>query len=87
MCPFCGENNYKKNGHYQADVRGHEQMYRCKTCDRHFTDELDKKFEKKPELNQAIVELRSKGFSQREMAKKLGCARWTVQLKLKKYYD
>ncbi len=83
-CEYCGSNNYKKNGFFNTELH-RVQKYKCKDCGGHFTEDIDKKFEKKPDLDEEILELYRQGLSQRQIAQTLDCARWTVQLKLKKY--
>lgn len=85
-CPFCGSKKFKRNGFFFNHVEK-IQKYFCNKCKSHFTLEIENKFEKRQELNESIVKLAKSGLSQRKIADRLGCARWTVQLKLKKYKD
>lgn len=85
-CEHCGSTNYKKNGFFSTEG-GSVQRYRCKNCGLDFCDRSgeETKYEKRPELDDEIVALWRNGLSQREIAKRLGCARRTVQLKIRKY--
>lgn len=88
-CPECGSRDSKKRGFYRNQQQ-RIQRYHCKSCDHSFSLiylELDvfTKQEHRPELNDPIVELSLKGFSQRQIADRLDCSRLTVIRKLKKY--
>jgi transposase-like protein len=88
-CIDCGSNDTKRNGRYQNNQE-RIQRWLCKACSSSFsflspTLDPHTKQEHRPELNDPVLELHLQGLSQREIAKRLGCARKTVVRKLKKY--
>ena len=85
-CPKCGNKDYNKNGSFMHEGIKY-QKYQCKKCGLNYSEKtgLETVNQHRPELNDPIIELFIQGHSQREIAKTLGCARRTVQLKLIKY--
>jgi transposase-like protein len=85
-CVHCQSDEIKKNGSFLVD--GIKiQKYLCKSCDKNFsakTDHIEAR-EHRPELNQSILDLALSGMSAKAIAEELGCAKRTVQVKLKKY--
>ena len=83
----CGSYNVIKNGYYKSSQHGSVQKYYCKSCKSDFSTHSQDSTTKdhRPELNQEVIELHSKGLSEREIASQLGCARTTVRRKLEKY--
>lgn len=88
-CPDCGSGKSIKYGYYKNNQQK-AQKFLCKNCNRQFSgvsQELgpNTKQEHRPELNDPVCDLRLKGMSIREIARHLGCAKKTVERKLKKY--
>lgn len=82
-CPYCEGYDYIKNGTYQTNY-SYIQKYYCKDCGRWYI-ENEVKGEKKPELNQKVIELYEEGMPQRKIAETLGISKRTVYKKIKKY--
>ena len=82
-CPYCEGYDYVKNGTYLTNY-AYIQKYYCKGCEKWFIMN-EVKGDKKPELNEQIIELYEEGKSRRAIAEQLKISKRTVDKKLKKY--
>lgn len=83
QCPKCEGYDYVKNGTYKTNYSYIQKFY-CKSCELYYIHN-EVKGDKKPELNNDIVELANEGLSRRAIAAQLGISKRTVDKKLKKY--
>lgn len=86
FCPKCESESIKKNGFFDVDEIK-IQKYVCKECGKHFSAKTGEETagEHRPELNSRVIELALSGMTAKAIAEELGCAKRTVQMKIKKY--
>lgn len=82
-CPFCEGYDYVKNGTYLTNY-AYIQKYYCKSCEKWFIMN-EVKGDKKPELNEQIIDRYELGMTRRAIAEELGISKRTVDKKIKKY--
>lgn len=78
-CVDCGSINTKINGFTDYKIR----KFICKDCGHYFLENFLRHRAKYRDLNDDILRLRKKGLAIRKIADQLGCAKRTVDLRLK----
>lgn len=85
-CPSCNSTKIIKKGYYTTS-HNHQPIprYRCKICHKNFSSHTNRETfgQHRPDLNQSIFELASSSVTMRRIAILVGCARGTVERKLK----
>ena len=85
-CPHCFSDKTNYSGKYRRKrSRQLIQRYTCSNCDQTFSDQTFSKTykQKKPDLNQKILEGLRSGMSLRKLASALGTTKTTIQRKAK----
>lgn len=78
-CVDCNSINTKRNGFTDYGIR----KFICKDCGHYFLENFLRHRAKYIDLNDEIMKLRKKGLAIRKIADQLGCAKRTVDLRLK----
>ena len=86
LCPHCSSGKTTKSGKYRRKrSRQIIQRYKCSNCNQTFSNQtLSKTYkQKRPDLNQKVLEGLSSGTGIRKMAMNLRTTKKTIQRKVK----